>query len=112
MPRLGAGLPKILIFSADADYFAAYIDDELVGCAAIKGSGATVNFKAEYVRPEFRGKGAWRALFDRRREESIRRGHRTIRAHCTPMSLPAYLNRGAVPGRTYKNGLVEVTLPL
>jgi GNAT superfamily N-acetyltransferase len=60
-------------------------------CAVVKGK--TVRFKSDYIAPEYRGKGIYRSLFEKRLRGASCKAQRAT-AFCTPLSLPTYLKFG------------------
>ena len=73
-------------------YFGVYVGGELAGFVGVMDKGVgLVRFKFDYVRPEFRGKGLYNALFQYRLEKYR---DRKISAFCTNMSVGTYKRYG------------------
>lgn len=92
-------------------YIGGFVDETLVGFVGILFSGGRTFFKNDYVLPQHRGQGHYRALFQARLDTCRKMGIRSATAFCTAMSLPTYRAFGAKVGKT--RGLTTyVTLPI
>lgn len=91
-------------------WFAVYApDNRMAGFAAIINSTKfTARFKSDYVFNEFRGQGAYSALFDFRMEFALQVKLKKVTAFCTPLSLPKYLKEGFTQKSMNKNGIAFV----
>jgi len=92
---------------AEAVWFGAYQDNELLGfnCSVIKKGIA--RYKSDYVMKHHRGKGVYNKLFEFRLAHSKNNNVRKATAFCTPMSIGTFLRYGFVP-RSKKNDIVFV----
>jgi GNAT superfamily N-acetyltransferase len=80
----------------------------VLGFAALMVRGSQARFKADWVRPEMRGKGIAKALMAARMER-VASGHvPRASAFCTPLSLPIYLANGFKPKSVNPRGITFV----
>ncbi len=68
--------------------------EAVLGFAAMFVRAGRARFKADYVLPDYRGKGIGRALIAARLAEMKKLGVSQATAFCTPLSLPLYLAAG------------------
>lgn len=79
----------------------------IVGWQVIKDGH--IRFKTDYVRPNFRGKGLYSALWEYRMNLIFKEYNpHTITAYCTEMSLPKYLKEGFLTRSVGKTGITYV----
>lgn len=77
-------------------WFCARVDGEMAGfvsCYIREKQGKAV-FKSDYVRGEYRRKGIYRKLFEKRLDYVKNFNVRKIKASCTKMSLECFLSYG------------------
>ncbi|MCA1057186.1 GNAT family N-acetyltransferase [Rossellomorea aquimaris] len=78
-------------------WFCARVDGEIAGFVScyIRTKHGKAVFKSDYVREEFRRKGIYRLLFEKRLEyiKDFEEVH-VIKASCTKMSLSCFLSYG------------------
>jgi len=89
-------------YSNKANYYGAFIDNKLIGFCSIQYYNKTAKFNNLYIFKEHRRNGYFRELLDFRIKEAKANNCTNIIASCTKMSLPEYLNRGAIITREYK----------
>jgi GNAT superfamily N-acetyltransferase len=80
-------------------WFGAYVNGELAGCCSVQrmpGHATIGVYRNDFVRPRFRRRGVYRALFDYRMRWCLREGVVFIATRATPLSLPHFLARGFV----------------
>jgi GNAT superfamily N-acetyltransferase len=77
-------------------YLGAFSGPLLVGVVGwLQLSATHARLKSDFVRPAYRGRGIYRALWEARLEAVARSGPpRVMTAFCTPLSLPTYLLAG------------------
>lgn len=92
----------------EAVWFAAYIEEELVGfnCVVIKKQNARL--KSDYVFKEFRNKGIYNLMFQYRIDYCIQERVKKMTAFCSPMSLGTFLRYGFSPKSKTKYGIIYV----
>lgn len=84
------------VIIADFDnsiWFSAIKNNKVVGCVCCQFNGDKCRFKSDFVLPEYRSNGIYKALFKQR---SVQVEHlvKEISAYCTPMSIRLYLQNG------------------
>ena len=79
-------------------WWGVFLQEKIVACAALvvkQGKrGLVGRFKSDYVLPEYRGKGVYRAMFQARLEDAVSYGLVEGTAFCTPMSVHQYNKSG------------------
>jgi len=82
-----------------AQWFGAFVNDELVGvaCAVLNRKTGATRFKSDFVASEHRGKGVYAALFKARMAWAAMNGAKSITAFCGPMSINTYKRHGFLP---------------
>lgn len=77
-------------------YIGAYTeDDQLAGFVGILLSGSRTFFKNDYVLSQYRNRGVYTTLFERRLELCRKMSIRSAAAFVTDASLPTYVKYGA-----------------
>lgn len=89
-------------YSNKADYYGAFVDNQLVGFTSIQYYGKKAKFNNHYIFKEFRGNEYFKMLLDYSIVKAKANGCTEVVAACTKMSLREYLNRGAIIEREYK----------
>jgi GNAT superfamily N-acetyltransferase len=89
--------------------FNGYFDDttgELVGVSGYTWKdtkqGPRFTFRNSWVRPDSRGRGIFQALHDYRLKRVWELGAISVRADCTPDSLPLHLASGGIITKQFK----------
>jgi hypothetical protein len=77
--------------------YVAFIDDELVGVANSLFTPHVVNMMGGSVRPNARGRGAYRALVAARWRDAVARGTPALTVQAGAMSRPILERVGFVP---------------
>ncbi len=108
---MNAGRKEGLVFSPSTELYAAMFGEVVVGMCGIVWYTNHAKAKNDYVKPEYRGRGYYLAMFNWRIERARQRGCRWIGATCTAAALPEWLKHGAIILNRYQR-YTKVRLPL
>jgi GNAT superfamily N-acetyltransferase len=97
-----AALTKTAVADPRCLYWGSFEGDQLAGVAGLKITGRTATPLADYVRPEFRGMGHFKALTDFRIRQARLLGVRRLSCLVTPMSEPYWRKLGAEVVQEFK----------
>lgn len=84
-----------LTFNKKAVYYAGIIEGNIVGFVGVMYYQNKAVLKSDYVLPEYRKQGIYRALNSYRMLKIIEKGIKKVEANLTDKSLPLHLRLGA-----------------
>ena len=97
-----------ILFSRCCSYYAALLDNEIIGLCAILFLVRAAWLKCNFVLPTYRGRGYGFKMICWRLRECAARGITRVFAHCTPMAVNIHLRAGAKMVGRFKNGIIKV----
>jgi GNAT superfamily N-acetyltransferase len=93
---------NVMTFSKKANYLGAFIENQLIGCVGWMEFSETIKLKAGFVLPEFRKRGIYTELCEKR-FVLLRPKGKIMVANCTASALPYHLKAGAKIIQVYKH---------